>query len=130
MLDPSGKAMLDEDTLEIEQLKPFDLKEFEDLINPDDKKITIDTYYRIIWKFYAAFRYQIYQKIKNYMSENAPKMSMLDNSFVIDEETVLEMTQELNHEQIYKEVFSLFGVRWNKEIDDIMLTMRKMDFHF
>ena len=59
IIDQSGKAMLEEDTVDVDNT-PFMMQEFEALIQPDDQKVTIETYLKIIWKFYAAIRYQIY----------------------------------------------------------------------
>jgi hypothetical protein len=43
---------------------------------------------------------------------------------------ILNMAHQIDYEQNYKEVFKLYSVRWNSILDDIILTMKKLDFIF
>lgn len=40
------------------------------------------------------------------------------------------MAEEISFPQVYKEVFHLYGVNWNKQLDDIILSMKKLDYNF
>ena len=46
---------------------------------------------------------------------------------MIDEEEILRMAESIDQEEIYREVFELFGVGWELSI---ALTLRKMEFLF
>ena len=62
------------------------------------------------------------------------KMLELENldqvTQLIDENVILKMAEEINYKSIYKEVFGLYGVSWDKNLDDIILTMKKLDFNY
>jgi hypothetical protein len=49
---------------------------------------------------------------------------------LIEEETILKLAEDLDFSQIYKEVFQLYDLKWDKDLDDILLTMKKLEFHF
>lgn len=49
---------------------------------------------------------------------------------LVDQDTIVELAQQLDYEQNYKAVFKLFGVRWNEQLNDIVLSMKKLDYIF
>jgi len=46
---------------------------------------------------------------------------------IIEEETILELAQNIDQEQIYKDVFSLYEIAWDL---DAVLTIKKMEYLF
>ena len=49
---------------------------------------------------------------------------------LIEEQEIVKMAEDINFEQVYQDVFKLYGANWDKLIDDIILTMKKLDFEY
>lgn len=81
----------------------------------------------------------MYKKIQVYWNKNG-KAIMTQNMLEVDvtdpqtrlikEEVINQLAAEIDYQQIYKDVFKLYGTTWNQQLDDIELSMKKLDFKF
>lgn len=126
-------------------------KDFGQLIVLDDPKVDKDLYIQILFKFYAAMRYDLYTRIQNFWKVNEdtlmfefnqkkmvkkepqPGTQELDNPSSdeeenpINDETILKLAQEIDSNQIYQRVFELYEILWKH---DIQLSLKKMEHVF
>lgn len=87
----------------------------------DDPLLQSDTYQRIITKFYACLRYEMYQAIKEHTKNNS------EEDCIIADDVILEIAQNVNPTHLYTEIFKLYEAEF---IYDVDLAVKKMEYVF
>lgn len=120
-------------------------------INIDAHKVDRELYKKIISKFFACIRYQMYAKIKKYWTENKDAIipeferrraeararePQEDESAIedlphnpIQEEQILQIAQEIDMNNLKKQVIDLFNVDYSFT-PDVALFFQKMEYVF
>lgn len=91
-------------------------------IELEDPLISRETYEKILNKFYAMVRFEMYNAIKAYIKERGSPEEGLNDDEVYD------LAQKINFSEIQQKVFELYETAI--ECDDVNLTMKKLDFVF
>jgi hypothetical protein len=72
-----------------------------------------DMFLKVVSKFYAVMRYQLYHKIKNYLN-NDEELGTLEDSEetkkVISDRQMLKLAEEIEINELYKQVFNLLNI--------------------
>ena len=103
-----------------------------------DKTFTRDMYEKVIFKFCAALRHNLYIKIRAYVATNRAKINHLlhcdkesddshdfDQNNMLPEEVVNELAENIDNSSLFVAVLRLYRVRWALDID---LTKRQMEY--
>ena len=103
------------------------------IIQLDDSKLNLDTYQQIIHKLYSVIRYRVYHEIQkkkraNKLAARHSSQSVNDslhstNSLVLGDDDLTTLINNLDIEQINREVFSLYDIQYGL---DTTLALRKV----